>query len=61
MGRDSEGEDYLIKNMSGDDDVGGGEIEAPITFVISGVSEEDTTSGRGGGGNLWVACAERLA
>jgi hypothetical protein len=48
MGRDSEGEDYLIKNMSGDDDVGGGEIETPITFVISGVSEEDTTSGRGG-------------
>jgi hypothetical protein len=35
--------------MSGDDDVVGGEIETPITFVISGVSEEDTTSGLRGG------------
>jgi hypothetical protein len=35
--------------MSGDyDDVVGGEIEMSITFVISGVSEEDTTSGPGG-------------
>jgi hypothetical protein len=34
--------------MSGDDDVGGGEIETPITFVISGVSEDGTTSGPGG-------------
>jgi hypothetical protein len=33
--------------MSGDDDVVGGEIETSITFVISGVSEEDTTSGLG--------------
>jgi hypothetical protein len=34
--------------MSGDyDDVVGGEIETSITFVISGVSEEDTTSGPG--------------
>jgi hypothetical protein len=34
--------------MSGDDDAVGGEIEAPITFVISGVSEEDTSSVLGG-------------
>jgi hypothetical protein len=43
MGQGTEGEDCLIKNnMSGDDDVVGGEIETPITFVISGVSKEDT-------------------
>jgi hypothetical protein len=29
--------------MSEDDDVVGGEIEIPISIVISGVSEEDTT------------------
>jgi hypothetical protein len=34
--------------MSGDNDVVGGEIKTLITFVISGVSEEDTTSGLGG-------------
>jgi hypothetical protein len=40
--------DCLIKNnMSGDDDVVDGEIETPISFVISKVSEEDTTSGLG--------------
>jgi hypothetical protein len=33
--------------MSGDDEVVGGEIETPITFVINEVSEEDTTSGPG--------------
>jgi hypothetical protein len=33
--------------MSGDDDVIGGEIETPITFVIGRVSEEDTSSGPG--------------
>jgi hypothetical protein len=32
-------------NMSGDDDVGGGEIETPIAFVIDRVSEEDTPGG----------------
>jgi hypothetical protein len=47
MGRGSEGEDCLIKNMLEDDDVVGGDIETPITFVISGVFEEDTTSGWG--------------
>jgi hypothetical protein len=30
--------------MLGDDDVVGGEIETPITFMISRVSEEDTPS-----------------
>jgi hypothetical protein len=34
--------------MSGDDNVVGGEIKTPITFVISGVYEEVTTSGPGG-------------
>jgi hypothetical protein len=34
--------------MSIDDDVVGGEIDTPITFAISRVSEEDTTSGPGG-------------
>jgi hypothetical protein len=34
--------------MSGDDDVVGGEIETPTTFVISRVSDEDTPSGPGG-------------
>jgi hypothetical protein len=54
-----EGEGFLIKNnMLGDNNVVGREIETLITFVISGVSEEDTTSGSGA--NLWVACAERL-
>jgi hypothetical protein len=49
MGQCSKGEDYLIKNnMLGDDDIVGGEIETPITFVISGVSEEDRASGPGG-------------
>jgi hypothetical protein len=49
MRRGSEGEDCLIKdNMPGDDDVVGGEIETLISFVVSEVSEEDTTSGPGG-------------
>jgi hypothetical protein len=48
MGQDSKREDYLIKNnMSEEDDVVGGAIETPIAFVISGVFEEDTTSGLG--------------
>jgi hypothetical protein len=46
MGRGSEGEVCLIKNnMSGDDDVIGGEIETLIVFVIGRVSEEDTSGG----------------
>jgi hypothetical protein len=45
--------------MSGDDDVVGGEIETPIALMISGVSDEDTMGGLGGG-NLWVACTDRL-
>jgi hypothetical protein len=34
--------------MSRDDDIVGGEIKTLITFVISRVFEEDTTSGLGG-------------
>jgi hypothetical protein len=45
--------------VSRDNNVGR-EIETPIVFVIGGVFEEDTMSGRGGGGNLLVACAESL-
>jgi hypothetical protein len=33
--------------VSGDDNVVGGEIKTPITFVVSGVSEENTSSGPG--------------
>jgi hypothetical protein len=33
--------------MSVDNNIVGGEIETPVTFVISGVSKEDTTSGPG--------------
>jgi hypothetical protein len=55
----AEGKDYLIKNnMSGDDNVAGGEIETPIAFVISRVSDQDTTSGTWA--NLWAACVKRL-
>jgi hypothetical protein len=31
----------------GDDDVVGGEIKTPVTFVVSGVSEENTSGGPG--------------
>jgi hypothetical protein len=31
--------------VSGDDDVVGGEIKTPITFVVNGVSEENTSRG----------------
>jgi hypothetical protein len=47
MGQGSEGKDYLIKNMLEDDNVGGREIETPITLMISRVSKEDTTGGLG--------------
>jgi hypothetical protein len=33
--------------MSGDDDVGGCEINTSVAFVISGVSEENTSGGPG--------------
>jgi hypothetical protein len=33
--------------VSGDDDVVGGEIKTPITFVVSGVSKENTSGGPG--------------
>jgi hypothetical protein len=49
MGWGNEGNGCLIKNnMSRDDGVVGREIKALITFVINGVSEENTMSGPGG-------------
>jgi hypothetical protein len=46
MVRGKEGEICLIKsNVSRDDDVVGGEITTPVTFVISGVSEKNTFGG----------------
>jgi hypothetical protein len=48
MGRGREGEICLIKNnVSRDDDVVGGKIKTPIDFVMSGVSEKNTSSGLG--------------
>jgi hypothetical protein len=48
MGRSREGKICLIKNnVSGDDNVVGGEIKTLITFVVSGVSEENTSGGPG--------------
>jgi hypothetical protein len=53
--------------MSGDDDVVGGEIEAPISFVVSGVSEENTSGGpgcqfvSGFGGEIRIAGATKHA
>jgi hypothetical protein len=45
-GKTAKGKSASSKNnMSGDDDVGGGEIETPIAFVIDRVSEEDTSGG----------------
>jgi hypothetical protein len=44
--RGREKEIYLIEdNMSGDDDVVGGEIETLVAFVIDRVSEENTFGG----------------
>jgi hypothetical protein len=33
--------------MSGDDDIVGGEIETPVAFMVSGLSEENTSGGPG--------------
>jgi hypothetical protein len=33
--------------VSGDDDVIGGDIKPPVTFVLGGVSEENTSAGPG--------------
>jgi hypothetical protein len=33
--------------VSGDDNVVGGEIKIPVTFVVSGVSKENTSGGSG--------------
>jgi hypothetical protein len=47
--------------VSGDDNVVGGEIKTPITFVVSGVSEENTSGGprcqfvSGFGGEIRIA------
>jgi hypothetical protein len=44
MGRGREREICLMKNnVSGDDDVFGGEIKTSVTFVVSGVSEKNTS------------------
>jgi hypothetical protein len=46
MEQGREGDICLIKNnMSRDDDVVGGEMKTPVTFVVSGVSEENTSGG----------------
>jgi dihydrofolate reductase len=46
MWRGREGEIRLIKNnVLRDKDVIGGEIKTPVTFVVSGVSEENASSG----------------
>jgi hypothetical protein len=59
MVRDREGKVCLIKNnMSGYDNVIGGEIETPVAFVIGRVSEE-CISGRPGC-QFMSAWAERL-
>jgi hypothetical protein len=47
MRQGREGEICLIKNVSGDDDIVGGEIKTPVTFVVSEVSEENTSGGAG--------------
>jgi hypothetical protein len=67
MGRGREGKIRLIKNnVLGDDNVVGGEIKTPITFVVSGVSKKNTSGGLviGGGdsieGEVWTGRTDRL-
>jgi hypothetical protein len=64
MGRGREGKSCLIKNnVSRDDDVVGGEIGTLIAFVISEVSEKNTSGGprchyvNGFGGEIRIASA----
>jgi hypothetical protein len=46
MGQGREGDICLIKNnVSRDDNVVGGEMKTLVTFVVSGVSEENTSGG----------------
>jgi hypothetical protein len=46
MGQGREGDICLIKNnFSRDDNVVGGEMKTLVTFVVSGVSEENTSGG----------------
>jgi hypothetical protein len=48
MERGTKGKICLIKNnVSGDDDVVGGEIKTPVTFVVNGVFEKNTSGGLG--------------
>jgi hypothetical protein len=48
MRRGREGEICLIKNnVPGDDDVVGGEVNTLVTFMVSGVFEENTSNGSG--------------
>jgi hypothetical protein len=59
MGWGREGEICLIKNnVSGDNNVVGGEIETLVAFVVSGVSKENTSGKLGS--QLWVTLGERL-
>jgi hypothetical protein len=46
MGQGREGDICLIKNnVLRDDNVVGGEMKTLVTFVVSGVSEENTSGG----------------
>jgi hypothetical protein len=63
MGQDREGKICLIKNnVSEDDNIVGGKIKTPVTFVVSGVSEENIFGGpgcqfvSGFDGEIWIAC-----
>jgi hypothetical protein len=47
MGQGREWEIYLYRNVSGDDNVVGGELKILVRFVVSGVSEENTSGGSG--------------
>jgi hypothetical protein len=62
MGQGREGEICLIKiNVLRDNDVVGGEIKTPVTFVVSGLSEENIAGGPrcqfvgGFGGDIRIA------
>jgi hypothetical protein len=48
--------------MSRDDNVVGGEMKTPVTFVVSGVFEENTSSGpRSFGGEIRIAGTSKHA
>ena len=50
---------FIEDDMPRDDDSICGEINAAVSFLMSGVAKEDTKSGAGGA-SLWTAVAERL-